>query len=97
MALTPERLFDLYFNDGRLKRTRLYRGRAKLDQLEGHTLPASLLADLQRAMNEALALEKKIHCTFRTTRSTSITSTPTIRMLSLLVTVATRSSASPFP
>jgi hypothetical protein len=59
MSLPPERLFDLYFNDGSSRKTRLYRGRAKLDQLEGQTLPPNLLIDIQRMLNEALSLENK--------------------------------------
>ncbi len=59
MPMTPARLFDLYFNDGRSRKSRLYRGRARLDQLQGRTLPPNLLVDIQRMLNEALALEKK--------------------------------------
>lgn len=59
MPLTPERTFDLYFNDGRSRQSRPYRGRARLDQLRGRTLPPNLLIDIRHMLNESLSLEKK--------------------------------------
>jgi hypothetical protein len=59
MPLTPERAFDLYFNDGRSRKLRPYRGRARLDQLQGRTLPSNLLSDIQKSLNEALAVARK--------------------------------------
>jgi len=60
MSVTAERAFDLYFNDGRSRKLRLYRGRARLNQLLGRTLPVNLLTDIQKSFNEALALARKL-------------------------------------
>jgi hypothetical protein len=58
VAVKPEKVFDLYFNDGRSRQRRLYKGRARLDQLTGRTLPAGLLADIRKSLGEALTLAK---------------------------------------